>query len=240
MPADPGTRHLTATRSVILLVLDLRPAEFEAAKPARFVAPIATRSGRAAASAATTTAATTVPATTAIVAAAPWRSTRDAIDHVVKLAASHRAMRTLLALVDAYEPHLVERVADDIQRFEQPRRTIGLHRQRRRNRFDRRIRHRRCSLRGRVGCGLLDAVAGLALDGVVDRGGIVDHASVCAVIVDRRLRKLTRGDRSSAPGGASDSRRFAKGQRRELGERLHGRLATPKGAHALAPVASAG
>ncbi len=140
LPADARTRHLAATGTIIFLLLFFRRADLEAAKATRLVAVAATT--EAAATATTTTTATrtattttlaaltaaTATATAALVAIATATACRscDAIDHVVELAARDRVVRTLLALEHAHEAHLIDAIADDVERLDETRGAIGL------------------------------------------------------------------------------------------------------------------
>jgi hypothetical protein len=178
LPADTGTRHLTAARTIVFLLLFLGGADLEAAETARLVAIAATTEAtRATATAAATAlaATTALTAATAIVAVATTaRRTGDAIDHVVKLAARDRAMRARFALEHTNQAHLVDPVADDVERLDETRGTLRLNVERCGDRRDRGfVLWRRCGLRrftaafagrlgGRLGGGLggrLDALA---------------------------------------------------------------------------------
>jgi hypothetical protein len=151
LPADPSPRHLATTWPVIVLRLAFRPAEHEASKAAWLVAAItpgATEAAAATAAAATATATATATAATISAAATvaalaivatPALRRRDAIDGVVVLAAGDRSVRTLLALKHAHEAHLVQPGSNNIKRFDQASRTVGLDAQRARHRIDDRI-----------------------------------------------------------------------------------------------------
>jgi hypothetical protein len=143
LPADARTRHLAASRTIIFLLVFLRRAHLEAAEPARLVAiAAATESAAATATAAARTtaatrttaalAATTALATTSAITAviATGACSGDAIDHVMKLAARDRAVRTFLALEHANEANLVDTIADDVERFDETRGAIGLNAER--------------------------------------------------------------------------------------------------------------
>ena len=269
LPADSGARHLATTGTIIVLRRFLRCAELQASKAAWLVAiaawtaeAAATTAATAAATGSTATAiaatATTASTAAIIVAAAPARLTGDAIDHVMKLAARDRAVRTLLALIDAHLADLVDPVADDVERLEQTRGAIGLNTERGRDRFDRRIGRARCGLatfaRSGIACSGLGAFArsGVARSGLgafarssVARSGLGAFArSVARRIhrcvgrciggrVGRRIGVLAVARRRFATGVVTLSPRRttggcpcgscpAKGERRELGERLHG------------------
>jgi hypothetical protein len=140
LPADSGARHLTATGTIIFLLLFLGRANLEATEAARLVAIAATAEATAATtttaagSAATATLAALTTASTATAAlvaiASTARRSCDAIDHVVELAARDRVVRTLLALEHAHEAHLVDAVADDVERLDETRGAIRLNAER--------------------------------------------------------------------------------------------------------------
>ena len=233
LPADAGAWHLAATGTIILLGVVLLCAGLQAAEAAGLVATVA--AGTTATTATTATAATVAAAAAvvAIIAATPLRRPGDAIDRVVKLAARDRAVRRLLALEDAHEPHLIDAIADDVERFEQPRRAIGLQLQLVRDGLDRRI-GRRCS--GRVGRRLATLGGRLGLRSVLDRRcrcrSVAGFRRRHAVAIRRRCRRRRgrRGGRRRRLGtfrdranACADLRRPAQGQRRELGQCLHGR-----------------
>ena len=220
LPADPRARHLAATRAIVLLGLVLLRTDLEAAETARLVAAIAAGATATAAAAIAAASTITTAAAVAIVAPAPPRRTGDAIDRVVKLAARDRAVRRRLALEHAHEPHLLDAVADDVERLDQPRRAIGLQVQLGRDRVDHRI-----------GLGVLRRGFGL-------RRVLCCRLGRCLTLrssrIGRGLRRWLRlgcrrgrggrdhGGRDRTEPGA-DLRSLAQGQRRELGQRLHGR-----------------
>ncbi len=137
LPADTGARRLAATDPLVIgvLLFDLRAVDHAAEATRLRGASLTTETTAAGATTATATAAT---ATTAITAAATAAATGtvvttrtlracDAIDHVVKLAAGDRVVRTLLALEHADEPNLVDAITDDVEGLEQALRLVGLH-----------------------------------------------------------------------------------------------------------------
>ncbi|MCW5801851.1 MAG: hypothetical protein KIT31_05645 [Deltaproteobacteria bacterium] len=191
----------------------------------------------AAANAATTTTTTATAAiataaaaaVAAIVAAPAAALTGDAVDDVVELAARDRAVRTGLALVHAHEADLVEAPADDVECLEQARRAIRLHRQLVRDvvddllqaRVGRRSRGLRRDCVAALGactftftCTVTTAFSGLTAFAAFDGGG-----------GGRSFWSRGRLGLTGARAGLGGS---AEGERRELGERLHGTLATPK------------
>jgi len=134
LPADTGARHLTATRAIVTvgLRLGLRVAELQAAEAARLrgttvaaAEPAATAGTTAAIATATTTAITSATTVVAAIIATALRA-GDAIDHVVELAAADRAVRAFLTLEHADQANLVDAIADDVERFDQALRAIGL------------------------------------------------------------------------------------------------------------------
>jgi len=143
LPADTGSRHLSAARPVVFFGLVFLCADLEAAEATGLVAAIAAGSTRPAA-ATTATVAAAIPAAAAVTApaivAAPALCRCHAVDRVVVFAARDRAMGALFALEHAHQAHFVEAVADDVERFDQPGRAVGLDRQRARDRIDDRIR----------------------------------------------------------------------------------------------------
>lgn len=249
LPADPGTWHLATTDALVFFRLVFRGTVHEAPETPRLVStiaawPTATTTTAAAATAATATIATStaVASASTIVALRPALAA-DAIDHVVKLAARHRAVRSLLALIHAHEPHLIDRVADDVECLEQTRRAIRLYGQRFGHGNDRRIvgfrrLARRCrglGLGRRVvgccgvatafarfgslafGCRTGFAIGRRGLGGL--RGGLC--GLVCRVLA-RRLGQLPGRGRPPAAGCGACDRCLSQDQRGELGERLHG------------------
>jgi hypothetical protein len=226
LPADARARHLSATRTIILFrSLGLR-ADLQATEAARLVA-IATTAAEATGPAGTT--ATAALATAAALAATATAVTatlftarlrrRDAIDHVVELAARDRAMRTGLALEHAHEANLVDAIADDVERLEHARRAIGLHAELVRDEIDRRIGRsvglrRLTTLGGLRGLGRLLAFGGLLTFGrlLTFRGG--------SRLGRGRLGRRRRG--LGARGLRARCGRISQDQRGELGERLHG------------------
>jgi hypothetical protein len=154
LPADPSPRHLATTWPVIVLRLVFGPAEHEASKAAWLVAAIAPGATEPAAATAATATAATISASATVAAlaivATPALCRGDAIDGVVVLAAGDRSVRTLLALEYAHEAHLVQPGSNNIKRFDQASRTVGLDAQRARHRIDDRIG---LLLDRRVGCG---------------------------------------------------------------------------------------
>ena len=118
-------------------------ADLEAAEAAGLVAAIAAGT-TGPATATTATVAASIPTTAAVTApalvAAPALCRRHAVDRVVVFAARDRAMGALFALKHAHQAHFVEAVPDDVERFDQPGRAVGLDRQRARDRIDDRIR----------------------------------------------------------------------------------------------------
>ncbi len=192
LPTDPGARQLAATRTIVILLLFFRCAELQAAEATRLrrttIAAEPTTAATTTAAAATATAITTATTWTitaaTIIATAATRRTRDAIDDVVELAARDRVVRSLLALEHAHETHLIDAVADDVERLDQPRCAIGLDVQRRRERLHLRIALGRCwcALRNR---GLLVAarLRGLVIGGRVSRrvGGRIGSGGFATV-----------------------------------------------------------
>src|SRR6185436_9759538 len=159
----------------------------------------------------------------AIVVAPAARRGSDAIDHVVKLAARDRTVRTLLALEHAHEPDLIDPVTDDVERFDQTRSAIGLHVQRSSDGRDRSL-----VLLGRLG---LRFSARRALTAVRARGSVAfaSLASVCARL--GRGLTITSGsfaglDWCALLGGRALCRRSrfisGRGRRRALRRRTRG------------------
>ena len=129
LPPDPCARHLATVGPIVFLGFVLRSAEFETPETAWFVSST-TGTTKCTATAAHTAAPTTIAPTAASAAIVAFgsRSAGDPVDHKMELAARHRAMRPLLALVHPNKPHLIERVADDVECLEQTRCSIGLQR----------------------------------------------------------------------------------------------------------------
>ena len=221
LPADSGARHLTATRTIVFLLLFLLRTDLQRAEATRLVAIAAT-------SAASTAAATAIAiaATATIITLATTSACRrgDAIDDVVELAARDRAVRSLLALKHAHEANLVDAVTDDVECLEQARRAIRLNVQLRRERL-----HDRIAL-GRCRCGLRNvgrrsfrcftaafaAFAAFARRRVTFRGfGRRGFGRLFGW--RRRLRRW----RCAMADCRARLRGFPQGQRRELRERLH-------------------
>jgi hypothetical protein len=216
LPADARARHLAATRTIVFLLLFLRRAHLQAAEAARLVAIAATTEATAATTAATaaTTIATATAAITSIAAIiATLRRARDAIDHVVKLAARHRTVRTRFALEHAHEANLIDAIADDVERLEQARRAISLHGQRRGHVIDRRIRRSR-GLR----------VAAFARLATLRRAHLGRLLAFCGSVGRRRFGSgLGCGRCGLHRGSLTRVGSFAQEERRELGQGLHGR-----------------
>jgi hypothetical protein len=224
LPADARARHLAATRTIVVLLVFFGRADLEAAEAARLVAIAATTEATATATATTTlAAAATLVATTAVITALLLR-TGDAIDHVVKLTARHRAMRTLLALEHAHEANLIDAIADDVERLEQTRRAVGLNTERRGDRVGRRILLGRLRL-GRLALGRRLAAFGSGLATLDDSGlgaGISRLGAGCICGFD--IARARRGSRRSGPGPTGSrtrSRSVTEQQRREFGQSLH-------------------
>ena len=216
LPADARGGHLATRRAiVVVLALFLGLAVHEAGEAARFVLLVATE--HAATTAATATATAAAAATTAAIATAAAAIVAalllaaDAVDDVVELAARRGAVRAGLALVHAHEADLVDVATDDIERLEQALGALGLDADRRGDGLDRRIGGLRRLARLGGGLATLGRRRGLGGGlGALDRGRrLGDHGG-------RALR------RSRAGGSCLPQR-----ERRELGERLHGGLATP-------------
>jgi hypothetical protein len=185
LPADTGARHLAATWPLVFLLVFLVRAGLEAAETARLVA----------------VAIASTAATAPIIIAPAALRAGDAIDDVVELAAGDRALRPFLALEHAHEADVVDAIADDIERLEQPLGALGLYVQRRRDGVDRRI------LLGRL-C--------LALTGR-RRGRSFARRFPGRFGRRRRLRRC-----GSAPTSCrARSRRVTEQQRGEFGEGLH-------------------
>jgi hypothetical protein len=226
LPTDSGARHLTAAGTIVFLLLFLLRADLEAAEAARLVAITATAGATAATAAAATTAATSaITATIIAIVATSARRTGDAIDDVVELAARDRTVRSLLALEHADETDLIDAVPDDVERFDQPRCAIGLHRELRRERLHdgiilrrgrRRLGHA-CLGRFRRG---LDAFRAFRTFGARFTITTLRRRLGCCLgrwlLLDRRRRR-----RRSAGHLGTRLRGFAQGQRREFRERLH-------------------
>ncbi len=239
LPADTGARHLATPRTIVPRIGPvLLRADLEAAQPARLVSALAAEAAatEAAATAATAAAAASAVTTAAFTSAAAVvaltpRRTRDAIDHVVKLAPRDRVVRAFLALVDADQADLIDRVADDVERLEQARGAIGLDRQRGCDRLDHRIcrRGRRVASFGGRRLGRRVASFGGSFAAF---GGSFGAFAGCGSRFGRsfgrrfgRRRGLAFAHlrRSRAACSCARLGRLAQGQRRELGERLHAR-----------------
>jgi hypothetical protein len=231
LPADACARHLAATRPIVILGLVLRPAQLEAAQTARLVPPIASRAAAIAVAASAIAAAPII----ATAVAAPALGRGDAVDRVVELAAGDRAVRALLALEHADQADLVDAITNDIERFDHARGAVRLHTQRGGHRGDDRIgrliRRRIGGAPGRrlgscVAAGLAPGFPGLAgfRRRLLLRGALLGALRG----VHRRIELGGGSTRVRAARGSACSRCLAQGERRELGERLHGRLATPK------------
>jgi hypothetical protein len=231
LPADTGSRHLSAARPVVVSWLVLLDAQLEAAEAARFVAAIT--AGATASAGATVSAAPAIPATATILTAAapvvtPALRRCHAIDRIVILATRDRAVRPLLTLEHAHEADLVEPVADDIERLDESGCPVGLNPQRARD-------------------GIADRI-GLLFGGRVGGRGLGRRLRRCLGLPPRGVgRCVTRRIPGGAVGcihriielrggctyvratrGSACSSRLAQRERRELGERFHGTLATPK------------
>lgn len=217
LPADSRARHLAATGTIVFLLLFFGRAVDEAAEALGLVAIAATAEATrattttAATATATISAAATTAITAAVIAIATLLLTGDAIEHVVELAARHRAVRSGLALIHAHETNRFDVAADDVERFEQARRAIRLHAENGRDVIDRGIRR----LRG-VGRRI---ARGVARRRVTVRRCI---ALRCRSLLGRRSLRCCR--RPTVRGACLG--RFAQGQGGELGERFHGWLPT--------------
>jgi hypothetical protein len=254
LPPDPGARHLSAARPVIVLWLVFVRADLQAAEASRLVAAVAAGATGPPATTATSPAvpaASPVP-TAAIIATSALRRC-DAIDCVVILTACDRAVGSLLALEHAHEAHFIKSVSNDIKCFDHPGGPVGLDGQCSGDRVDdrirlllgRRVRYRRITgrrsrrLRGCLG------ITGRRIRGCVTCRGVTCRGVTCRGVTCRGVtcRGITRSvlrcvhrivelcgwcTHVRAARGGACSRRLAQGKRRELGERLHGRLATPK------------
>jgi hypothetical protein len=231
LPTDSRARHLAATGTIVFLLLFFLRADLEAAEAARLVAITATAGATAATAGATTTATATSAITAAIIAAiiaivaTSARRTGDAIDDVVELAARDRTVRSLLAMEHADETDLIDAVPDDVERFDQPRCAIGLHRELRRERLHDRIILRRGRRRlghaclGRFGSGLDAFRAFRTFRARFTITTLRRRLGCCLgrwLLLDRRRRR-----RRSAGHLGTRLRGFAQGQRREFRERLH-------------------
>jgi hypothetical protein len=226
LPTDSRARHLAAAGTIVFLLLFLLRADLEAAEAARLVAITATAGATAATAAATTAAATSaITATIIAIVATSARRTGDAIDDVVELAARDRTVRSLLALEHADETDLIDAVPDDVERFDQPRCAIGLHRELRRERLHDRIILRRGRRRlghaclGRFGSGLDAFRAFRTFRARFTITTLRRRLGCCLgpwLLLDRRRRR-----RRSAGHLGTRLRGFAQGQRREFRERLH-------------------
>jgi len=252
LPADARTRHLSTSRTIVVGLLFLFRTELEAAEAARLRGTALAAESTAAAATATATTATaiTTTATAAIIAtfATTLTLTGDAIDHEVKLAALDRTVRAGLALEHANEANLIDAIADDVERLDDPRRLVGLQASRLGD-----CLHDRIVLGGRRGLGRF----GLHRLGLATLG-----LGRCRRIGCRRIRRFCRRCRrgfatvaesrlahrrsrlvldhrrrcrvcGTSTGGGTSGRGLAEGQRREFGERLHGRLGTPEPAETL-------
>jgi hypothetical protein len=226
LPTDSRARHLAATGTIVFLLLFFLRADLEAAEAARLVAITAT-AGATAATATTTAATSAITAAIIAIVATSARRTGDAIDDVVELAARDRTVRSLLALEHADETDLIDAVPDDVERFDQPRCAIGLHRELRRERLHDRIILRRGRRRlghaclGRFGSGLdaFRAFRGFRAFRARFTITLRRRLGCCLgrwLLLDRRRRR-----RRSAGHLGTRLRGFAQGQRREFRERLH-------------------
>jgi len=129
-------------------------ADLEAAEAPWLVTAIPAGAARATSAATTATVPAAISAAATVAAPAivtpPALRRGHAVDRVMILAARDRAVRALFALEHADQAHLVEAVADDIERLDQPGGTVGLDRQRAGDRVDDRIG---LLLDRRIGCG---------------------------------------------------------------------------------------
>jgi hypothetical protein len=249
LPADARARHLSASGPIVVARALFGGPDLEAAEAARLVATLSARTARASSAAAIAASASPAAAAAPVIAvAAAALGRHHAVDRIVKLAPRDRSVRALLALEHAHQAHLVEPIANNIERFDHARGPVGLDAQSARDRvgdriglglggdltaaltaaFARRSLCGRCrNLDGRHRSFGLAARSDLSTLGSLGRcitGGLRGFVGSVHRIVE--LRGGCTHVRATCRGACS--RRLAQGKRRELGEHLHGRLATPK------------